>query len=112
MVHGDLRGVRVHFESHFNAVLTPCQSNVIVDVTGRAKVTDFGLAVVTQSLDSTRSTLDELGHNARWVAPEILDGRGLYSKEGDIFSFAMVTIEVRWNNSPRLTPGGLSLTLT
>lgn len=83
-----------------------------MDTTGSAKVTDFGLAIVTQNLDSTRSTLDELGHNARWIAPEILNGRGTYSKEGDIFSFAMVTIEVRCSNPPGLTSGELSLTLT
>jgi len=112
MIHGDLRGVRNRFRPHFDVVLTPCQSNIIVDVTGRAKVTDFGLSVVTQTLDSSRSTLDELGHNARWVAPEILGGRGSYSKEGDIFSFAMVTIEVRYSNLPGLTPDGISLTLT
>ena len=96
MIHGDLKGVRNCFRSHFATVLTSGQSNIIVDTTGHAKVTDFGLAAVTQNLDSTRGTLDELGHNARWIAPEILDGRGTYSKEGDVFSFAMVMIEVTY----------------
>lgn len=75
-------------------MLTPCQSNIIVDATGRARITDFGLAMVTQDLDSTRSAPTEQEHSARWIAPEILDGQGTYSKEGDVFSFAMVTIEV------------------
>jgi hypothetical protein len=66
-----------------------------VDTTGRARITDCGLAVVTQNLDPTRSAPDDHGHNTRWIAPEILDNRGTFSKEADVFSFAMVTIEVR-----------------
>ena len=41
-----------------------------------------------------RSTLDHGGHTARWTAPEILNDVGTYSKEADVFSFAMVMIEV------------------
>ena len=66
-----------------------------MDAKGCARITDFGLAVVTQDLDSIQSDSDECGGSARWIAPEILDSRGTHSKEGDIFSFAMVTIEVR-----------------
>ena len=76
-------------------MLTPTQSNILVGTTGRARITDFGLAVVTQDLDSIWDISVEHGHSARWVAPEILDNRGTYSKAGDVFSFAMVTIEVR-----------------
>jgi serine/threonine protein kinase len=66
-----------------------------VDASGHARITDFGLAMVTQDLDSLRSGSDECGDSVRWIAPEILDGRGTYSKEADVFSFAMVAIEVR-----------------
>jgi hypothetical protein len=52
--------------------------------------------MVTQNLDSIWNASDEEHHSARWIAPEILDGRGTYSKEADVFSFAMVTIEVRY----------------
>jgi len=58
-------------------------------------ITDCGLAVVTQSLDSIRGAPDEYGHSVRWMAPEILADRGTFSKEADVFSFAMVMIEVR-----------------
>ena len=61
---------------------------------GLAQITDFGLATVTQDLDSIRNGLDEHSQCARWIAPEILGGRKTYSKEGDVFSFAMVTTEV------------------
>jgi len=66
-----------------------------MDAAGRARITEFGLAVVFQNLDSIRNASDEYGHGVRWIAPEILDGRGTYSKEADVFSFAMLTIEVR-----------------
>ena len=64
-------------------------------MSGDVQITDFGLAVVTQDLDSIRSSSDECSDSARWIAPEILDSRGTHSKEGDVFSFAMVMIEVR-----------------
>jgi len=76
-------------------ILTPDQSNILVDITGHAIITDCGLAVVTQSLDSIRGAPDEHGHSMRWTAPEILADRGKFSKEADVFSFAMVMIEVR-----------------
>jgi len=71
------------------------QPNILVDAAGHAMITDCGLAIVTQNLDSIRGAPDEDGDSTRWVAPEILDNRGTYSKEADVFSFAMVMIEVR-----------------
>ena len=65
-----------------------------MDARGNARITDFGLAIVTQDLDSLQDGSDECGDGARWIAPEILQDRGTYSKEADVFSFAMVTIEV------------------
>ena len=65
-----------------------------MDDSGRARITDFGLAVVIQNFDSTGSASSHGGHAPRWTAPEVLDG-GVYSKKSDVFSFAMVMIEVR-----------------
>ena len=67
-----------------------------MDSSGRARITDFGLATVTQRVGSVLSILDEYQQTARWTAPEILNDQGSYSKEADIFSFAMVTIAVRY----------------
>ncbi|KAF9644933.1 kinase-like protein [Thelephora ganbajun] len=83
VIHGDLKG-----------------SNVLVDATGHARITDFGLAMVTQDLDLIRNGSVEHGHSARWIAPEILDGRGTYSKETDVFSFAGVAIEAFTGATP------------
>ena len=75
-------------------MLTPGQSNVLVDATGHARLTDFGLSLVAQYPGSIRSTFFEHDKSARWIAPEILDDRATYSKEADVFSFAGVAIEV------------------
>ena len=71
-----------------------------MDATSHARITDFGLATVTRDPHSARSAPVDRGHNARWTAPEILTGQGLYYKEADVFSFAMVMIEVRCDPPP------------
>ena len=65
-----------------------------MDDSGRARLADFGLATVTQNLDSMQSASRQRGYTARWAAPEVLE-EGLCSKETDIFSFAMVMVEAR-----------------
>jgi len=68
-----------------------------VDATGHARITDFGLSsMVDQGLDSMRSIVDDLGRATRWAAPEVLIGEEEPSKQADVFSFAMVTIEARY----------------
>jgi len=63
----------------------------MVDANSHARITDFGLAR-NQGIAEETSTLP--GGTARWTAPEILQGRGAPSKEADVFSFAMVMVEV------------------
>ena len=94
MIHGELKGVRGYSNSSFTAVLMHVQSNILVDATGRARITDFRLATVTTGMDSELGTTYPHDHTSRWTAPEVLNGRA-GSKEADVFSFAMVMIEVR-----------------
>lgn len=74
------------------------QSNILVDAIrngrARARITDFGLSTITQDLDLTRNPSAEHDAGPRWIAPEILEDQGTYSKETDVFSFAGVAIEV------------------
>ncbi|KAF9644755.1 kinase-like protein [Thelephora ganbajun] len=83
VIHGDLGG-----------------PNILVDRDGHAQITDFGLAIVTQNLDSIRSASSDEGHAVRWTAPEILNEEGTYSRAADIFSFAMVMLEVSTDTVP------------
>jgi len=89
-------GYAIVLDCFATGILTPNQTSVLVDITGRARITDCGLAVVTRNLDSIRSAPDEHGDSMQWIAPEILVNRGTFSKEADVFSFAMVLIEVRY----------------
>ena len=66
-----------------------------MDESGRVRIADFGFAAVTQNPDSVGNSTTPDGCTLRWTAPEILNG-GLASREGDVFSFAMVMIEVRY----------------
>jgi serine/threonine protein kinase len=88
----------------FHDALTRVQPNILVDDTGHARITDFGLATVTQNLDSMQSASEDRGNTARWTAPEILTEEGTHSKEADVFSFAMVMIEVRHEWFTRTEP--------
>jgi len=96
VIHGDLKGVSGS-KHPFTAVLTLDQKNVLVDDSGHARIADFGLATVARNMDSMR-TASQCGGFSRWTAPEVLNGE-LPSKEMDIFSFAMVMIEVRRGRS-------------
>jgi hypothetical protein len=71
------------------------QPNVLMDDDGHARITDFTLTIVSQNTDSIRTTSGNWGHIAQWTAPEILNEKGTYSIEADVFAFAMVMIEAR-----------------
>ena len=112
VVHGDLRGVRGYSRSCFTLVMTRAQPNILVDTSGHARITDFCLATVTQNLDSMRSASGGPGHTARWTAPEILNEGEAYSREADVFSFAMVMIEVRHESAIYVEFGSLQTRTT
>lgn len=73
--------------------LTIVQPNILVDGSGHARIVDFGFAKIARNLDSIPSASVNHGYTPRWSAPEVLTG-GSHSKEADVFSFAMVAIEV------------------
>ena len=65
----------------------------MVDAHGCARITDFGLA---RNQDAAGETHVVAGGTARWTAPEILKDQGTLSKGADVFSFAMVMVEVSY----------------
>lgn len=86
IIHGDLKG-----------------PNILIDGGGRARIADFGLATVTRNLDSVRSPSDDHGHTVRWAAPEVLRGEP-FTTATDVFSFAMIMIEVRHTSAVPVKP--------
>jgi len=80
------------------------QPNILADADGNPRITDFGLATATQNIYPIRSRSGERVFTARWTAPEILNEEGTYSKEADVFSFAMVMIEVCYKRVVYIEP--------
>ena len=65
----------------------------VVDNIPHARIADFGIATVTKNLDSIRTETRQDVHTPRWSAPEIIREQNP-TKESDVYSFAMVMIEV------------------
>ncbi|KAF9790828.1 kinase-like domain-containing protein [Thelephora terrestris] len=83
IIHGNLKGV-----------------NVLIDKNNHARLTDFGLASVIREENSTLSPQDRgAAGTTAWAAPEILKG-GTMSKEGDVFTLAMVAVETFTGHPP------------
>ena len=66
-----------------------------MDETNHVRITDYGLSRITLDLDLIRGPFVDDEAGPRWIAPELLDDHGTYSKEADVFAFAGVAIEVR-----------------
>jgi len=94
VIHGDLKGVGNSI-SLFATILMPDQVNILVDSSGLVCLADFGLATVTQNPNSMQNVSRPGGFTPGWTAPEILEAKETCSKKADIFSLAMVMIEVR-----------------
>lgn len=72
----------------------PGQPNILVDNSGRVRLADFGLATVAQNPNSMQIASLQHGYTPGWTAPEVLNTEAC-SKKADVFSLAMVMIEVR-----------------
>ena len=57
----------------FYTALTPDQLNILVKDSGRACIADFGLAKITQNLDSIRNASCQNGYTMGWAAPEVFN---------------------------------------
>ena len=74
--------------------ITRNQSNILVDKSGHARITDFGLTRIIKHPHSVQSASHRRDLPLQWSAPEVLR-EGVYSKEADVFSLGMVVYEVR-----------------
>ena len=71
------------------------QGGIRVDHLGRAQIMDFALASANRNQCPTCGTV-KLGNYVmpRWTAPEVMNEVGPYTDKEDVFSFAMVMVEV------------------
>ena len=67
-------------------------------------MTDFGFASVVRGLHSVHLTPVQ-GFTPRWAAPEVIETGDKNTQEADVFSFAMVVIEVGPQAFPALATG-------
>ncbi|KAI0698123.1 kinase-like domain-containing protein [Cytidiella melzeri] len=91
IVHGDLRGV-----------------NILVDKDDHIKIADFGLALFAEGHDGNYYS-QRVGHPL-WTAPEIIDPHNPMlrlrpTRQSDIYSFAMVCVELFTVDKPTVYPG-------
>lgn len=68
------------------------QPSILVDDSGHPRLTDFGFSRLASEPESIAPRTD--GHSVRWAAPEVLDMVQPVTKASDVFSLAMVIIEV------------------
>ena len=101
MVHGDLKGVRSENPRPGTLINFISKANILIDQTGNARLTDFGLLTIrpdTTNITSSNSFL--LGGTYRWTSPELLDPQefGLQDNgptaSSDCYALGMVVYEV------------------
>ncbi|KAJ7184978.1 kinase-like domain-containing protein [Mycena filopes] len=107
--HGDLKGVS-WFELLliFNPVTISSQENIMVSNDGRAILADFGFSALDGSSSFSLPITHPTGGTQKWTAPEKLAGKG-DSVAADMYSFAMVTVELFTRKDPFEGERGLSL---
>ncbi|KAJ7694111.1 ras guanine nucleotide exchange factor domain-containing protein [Mycena rosella] len=81
IIHGDLRG-----------------ENVLIDTTGSALLSGFGITSFIEKYSNVAAS-SESG-NVRWAAPEVLRNGDPVSKQSDVWSFAMVCLELITGQPP------------
>ena len=84
-----------------NSIIGSGQSNVLIDGDGNPRICDYGLAFI---IEPSEFTSIKTAGACRWTAPEIMnppedttstnDSLALFTKESDIYAFAMTVIEV------------------
>ena len=108
IIHGDLKGVRALYSLLLYLGFPPLikclfvQGNILVDETGSAIITDFGLSKVIEEMsDSMSRGTSFFAGSTRWMAPELIIA--LVEDDGvvppittysDVYAFSSICLEV------------------
>ena len=104
MVHGNVMGVCAPRLTNNLTDITITQTNILVDRFGRARIMDFSLTTVHPNQVSNRGVSELRGNNTRWTAPEVSEEIGPLTEKVDVFSFAMLMVEVRFAHVAQKRP--------
>ena len=66
--------------------------NILLDSTGRARLTDFGLAKVLG--EATRTAIGDIKGTSRYVPPEVWKGSRDFHPRGDLFALGCILYEL------------------
>ena len=78
-------------------------NNVLLIAGNRAKVTDFGMSMVTR-VDATKCRLTHCPGNAVYMSPEALIEPPIYSEKLDVFSSGVVALQIITQKFPNPAP--------
>ena len=78
-------------------------NNVLLIAGSRAKVTDFGMSMLTH-MDATKCRLTHCPGNANYMSPEALIEPPTYSEKLDVFSSGVVAIQIITRKFPEPAP--------
>ena len=78
-------------------------NNVLLIARSRAKVTNFGMSMLT-NVDVTKSRLTHCPGNAAYMSPEALIEPPIYSEKLDVFSSGVVAIQIITRKFPNPAP--------
>jgi len=95
-------------------------NNVLLIAGSRAKVSDFGMSMLTE-VDVTKSRLTHCPGNANYMSPEAMIEPPVYSEKLDVFSSGVVAVQIITQQFPEptssmmrrddpMSPTGFSLT--
>ena len=97
IVHGDLKGVR-DLKRRLPCKFTCfAQANVMIDDSGRARLIDFGLSRLWDSVvGASGLTMSTVSFSLRWCAPElVLSDKAQVTKSSDVYACASTALQVR-----------------
>ena len=101
MIHGDLKGVSFRrLVSPSTLPSSPVQANILIDQTGHARISDFGLlTIVSDPAHILPSSSYTQGGTARWMSPELINPqqfgfeKSRPTTSSDCYALGMVTYE-------------------